>query len=147
MGKIKSQKNIEDKLMPFVDVIGSQTEDTNGMSLDEFNNELHFWILEPVSGLIMTNDEQKQWMDEIDALRDELVKAQKDKMRIQRKSQMDLTVLLDKMKGFKPEDNDEGRIEELEEQIEELHEIVNTLQDEAKENKIEIQRITEENFE
>merc|ERR1712087_353105 len=35
---------------------------------------------------------------------------------------------------------------ELEEQIEELHEIVNTLQDEAKENKLEIKRITEENF-
>jgi len=143
-----SRHDIEKKLIPFADAIRVRIGNENGMSLDEFNNELHFWILEPVSGLIMTSDEQKQWMDEIDALREELVKAQKDKLRIQRKSQMDLTVLLDKMKGFKPDEATihESEIENLEEQIEELHEIVNTLQDEAKENKLEIKRITEENF-
>merc|ERR1712129_106673 len=101
-----SRHDIESKLVPFADVIRARTSNANGMSLDEFNNELHFWILEPVSGLIMSTDEQKQWMDEIDQLRDELVRAQKDKMRIQRKSQMDLTVLLDKMKGFDIENNE-----------------------------------------
>ena len=143
-----SRHDIEKKLIPFAEVIRAHTQNANGMSLDEFNDELHFWILEPVSGLIMTNDEQKQWLDEIDQLREELVKAQKDKLRIQRKSQMDLTVLLDKMKGFDPNEAHlkEEQIEELEEQIEELHEIVNTLQDEKKENALEIKRITEENF-
>jgi len=143
-----SRHDIEKKLVPFADVIRQRTENANGCSLDEFNNELHFWILEPVSGLVMTSEEQKQWMDEIDQLREELVKAQKEKLRIQRKSQMDLTVLLDKMKGFDEDNNNENneRIEELEESIDELKGIINTLEQEAKENKLEIKKLTEDNF-
>eukprot|EP00484_Ammonia_sp_Unknown_P016924 CAMPEP_0197045870 /NCGR_PEP_ID=MMETSP1384-20130603/21656_1 /TAXON_ID=29189 /ORGANISM="Ammonia sp." /LENGTH=1661 /DNA_ID=CAMNT_0042477547 /DNA_START=48 /DNA_END=5034 /DNA_ORIENTATION=- len=138
-----SRHDIEKRLLPFADVIRQRTENANGMSLDEFNNELHFWILEPVSGLVMTTDEQKQWMEEIDALREELVKAQKEKMRIQRKSQMDLTVLLDKMKGFEQAAPQE-KIEELEAQIEELQTIVNELQDENHDKEQQVKELSAE---
>jgi len=138
-----SRQGIEKKLVPFADVIRQRTDNANGMSLEEFNTELHFWILEPVSGLIMTTDEQKQWMDEIDALREELVKAQKEKMRIQRKSQMDLTVLLDKMKGL--EETPAEQIESLEEQIQDLHGIINTCQEEAKQREEDMLRLQHEN--
>merc|ERR1712228_470382 len=143
-----SRHDIEKKLDAFAAHIRKNVASENGMSLEEFNNELHYWILEPVSGLIMTTDEQKEWMDEIDTLREELVKAQKANLRIKRESQMDMTVLLYKMKSLAPDEATihESEIENLEEQIDELHEIVNTLQDEAKENKLEIKRISEENF-
>eukprot|EP01083_Nonionella_stella_P074885 203273_1 len=130
-----SRHDIEKRLVPFADVIRQRTENANGMALDEFNNELHYWILEPVSGLIMTDGEQKQWLDEIDLLRDELMKAQEAKRRIERKSQMDLTVLLDKMKELDQDPSDQ--IDELEEQVEELHTIVNELQDEIKQLTVE----------
>jgi len=69
-------------------------------------------------------------IDEIDALREELVKAQKEKLRIQRKSQVDLTKLLEKMKGIQEEPQE--KIEGLEEQVEDLHAIVNEMQKEVK---------------
>merc|ERR1712228_581130 len=46
---------------------------------------------EPVtsSGLMtVTNEEQKRWMDEIDKLREQLAIATKDKLKVQRQSQM-----------------------------------------------------------
>ena len=110
-----SRQGIEQKLIPFADVIRTRTANSSGMSLGEFNEDLHFWILEPVSGLIMTDGEQQKWLDEIDALREELVKAQKEKLRIQRKSQIDLTKLLDKMKGI--EEAPQEKIDGLEEQV------------------------------
>ena len=76
--KIKSQNDIENTLAPFVDVVDSQTASDNGMCHSEFNNELHFWILEPVDGLSIVNEEHKMWMDEIEALREELDKAQNE---------------------------------------------------------------------
>merc|ERR1719242_617478 len=113
-----SRQGIEKKLIPFADVIRTRTANANGMSLEEFNAELHLWILEPVSGLIMTDGEQQKWLDEIDSLREELVKAQKEKLRIQRKSQIDLTKLLDKMKNM--EDAPEQKVASLQEQVEDL---------------------------
>ena len=139
-----SRHDIENKLVPFADVIRQRTENANGMSLEEFNQELHFWILEPVSGLVMTTDEQRQWMEEIDALREELVKAQKEKLRIQRKSQMDLTVLLDKMKGFEQSDNSQI-IEELKEEIADLHKLNDQFQEDIRDKDEEINRLSEEN--
>merc|ERR1719464_107070 len=65
-------------------------------------------------------------------------------MRIQRKSQMDLTVLLDKMKGFERESPDE-QIASLEEQIEVLHGIINTCTEDAKQRTEEIQALQHEN--
>jgi len=139
-----SRHDIEKKLVPFADVIRQRTENANGMSLDEFNQELHFWILEPVSGLVMTTDEQRQWMEEIDALREELVKAQKEKLRIQRKSQMDLTVLLDKMKGFEQSDNSD-MVDDFKLQITELQEMNDQFQEDIRDKDEEINRLTEEN--
>merc|ERR1712228_195716 len=144
-----SRYDIQKKLVVFAETVRANIDNKNGMSLEEFNNELHYWILEPVQGLSMTNYyEDTQWIhDEIAQVGDELIHEKKDKLRIKRECQMDMTVLLDKMKEFGLDEAiSRSEIEDLEGQIEELHEIVNTLQDEAKENKLEIKRITEENF-
>merc|ERR1712228_1120660 len=62
---------------------------------------------EPVtsSGLMtVTNEEQKRWMDEIDKLREQLAIATKDKLKVQRQSQMNMTEMIEKMKILEAED-------------------------------------------
>ena len=63
---IPSLSDIKDKLVPFAQVIEDKMDKSNGINLDEFNNKISVWILEPVSGILMTNDERTQWIQEID---------------------------------------------------------------------------------
>merc|ERR1719162_1919579 len=83
-------------------------------------------------------------MAEIDGLREELAKAQTEKVRIQRKSQMDLTVLLDKMKDFE-QDTPAEQIESLEEQIQVLHGIINTCTEDAKQRTEDMMSLQHQN--
>merc|ERR1712228_41819 len=72
---------------------------------------------EPVtsSGLMtVTNEEQKRWMDEIDKLREQLAIATKDKLKVQRQSQMDMTEMIEKMKILEAEDQSESDIDDNE---------------------------------
>lgn len=64
---------IETKLNPYVDMIRSRTQNINGMSVQEFTEDLQFWILEPIF------DKN----DDIDARRAELANAQNEQLRTQ----------------------------------------------------------------
>eukprot|EP01084_Bolivina_argentea_P078346 142140_1 len=99
-------------LAPLVDIIKQNTENVNGMNIDEFKNEIHFWILEAVNINIVS--EKELWLDEINELRQECVVAQKEKLRIQRNSQMDLSILLDKLREFEEEKKTMIDMEKLE---------------------------------
>lgn len=68
-----SVKGIEKKLIPYTDGIRSRILDPHGMSLQEYNEELHSWILEP----LFYKD------NEIDALRAEVADMQNEQIRIQ----------------------------------------------------------------
>eukprot|EP01084_Bolivina_argentea_P266823 452736_1 len=54
---VPSRHDIENKLILFTNHIEIRIENKNGMNLQEFNKELYWWILEPVSSII-SNHEQ-----------------------------------------------------------------------------------------
>lgn len=76
--------DIELNLVPFADVVRQRTVNAKGMTLLEFNEEFHFWILDPVSGFVKTEDKPSRWIKEVDFLREQLAKAQQRKLQIQR---------------------------------------------------------------
>eukprot|EP01084_Bolivina_argentea_P260974 440889_1 len=81
-----SRHDIENKLIPFATHIKTRIKNQNGMSLQQFNHDLHWWILEPVSGICQVTFSMS---NQIYELRKELAQTKRENLQYKKQNVME----------------------------------------------------------